>query len=61
MLCTEIPSNIVPSEVLWADPSELGLCDEFAGRIVDYAKFVSLPREQAIPHRPFSDRDVALG
>src|SRR5271165_3081752 len=35
----EIPSNIVPPEVLWGDTSELGLCDEFAGTVVDYAKF----------------------
>ncbi len=35
----EIPSNIVPSEVLREDVSELGLPPDFEGRIVDYPKF----------------------
>lgn len=35
----EIPSNIVPQEVLWSDTSELELCEGFSGKIVDYARF----------------------
>jgi ADP-heptose:LPS heptosyltransferase len=35
----EIPSNIVPQDVLWSDTSELELCEGFSGKIVDYAKF----------------------
>jgi len=45
----EIPSNIVPSEVLWADTSELCMCDEFAGRIVDYAKFARYHMSRPFP------------
>jgi hypothetical protein len=45
----EIPSNIVPQEVLWAGTSELGLCDGFAGRIVDYAKFVRYHMSRPFP------------
>jgi ADP-heptose:LPS heptosyltransferase len=45
----EIPSNIVPSEVLCTDLSGLGLCDEFTGRIVDYAKFARYHMSRPFP------------
>jgi ADP-heptose:LPS heptosyltransferase len=45
----EIPSNIVPPEVLWSDTAELGLCHEFAGRIVDYAKFARYHMSRPFP------------
>jgi hypothetical protein len=45
----EIPSNIVPSEVLWAECSELGLCDGFDGRIVDYVKFARYHMSRPFP------------
>ena len=34
-----IPSNIVPNETLAAETDELGLDEDFQGRIVDYSKF----------------------
>ncbi|KGR95451.1 MULTISPECIES: glycoside hydrolase family 99-like domain-containing protein [unclassified Burkholderia] len=35
----EIPSNVIPAEVLADDVDSLGLGDDFTGRIVDYQKF----------------------
>lgn len=35
----EIPSNLVPKEVMFDAADELGLADTFTGRIVDYRKF----------------------
>ena len=35
----EIPSNLVPNEVMFDAADELGLADNFTGRIVDYRKF----------------------
>jgi ADP-heptose:LPS heptosyltransferase len=45
----EIPSNIVPSGVLWSDVSELDLNDEFVGKIVDYAKFARYHMSRPFP------------
>jgi ADP-heptose:LPS heptosyltransferase len=45
----EIPSNIIPSEVLSSDILELGLCDEFVGKIVDYAKFAHYHMSRPFP------------
>jgi hypothetical protein len=45
----EIPSNLVPEEVLSAEIGELGLDDDFAGRIVDYAKFAKFHLGRPFP------------
>jgi hypothetical protein len=46
---SEIPSNVIPPEVL-RDPSEVhGLDPEFGGRIVDYERFARLHAARAVP------------
>ena len=45
----EIPSNIVPDDLLKDDVSDLHLCDDFTGRIVDYAKFANFHLGRPFP------------
>lgn len=45
----EIPSNVIPSEVLSDDVDSLGLDDNFAGRIVDYQKFANFHMSRPFP------------
>jgi ADP-heptose:LPS heptosyltransferase len=45
----EIPSNLVPEQVLWQDTEHLGLTDGFKGRIVDYRQFASFHMGRPFP------------
>lgn len=45
----EIPSNLVPAQVLSSDTDHLGLIDGFNGRIVDYSKFASFHLSRPFP------------
>ncbi|HVY14943.1 MAG TPA: glycoside hydrolase family 99-like domain-containing protein [Rhodopila sp.] len=50
----EIPSNLVPSSSFVDDTSDLDLVPDFAGRIVDYAKFARFHMGRPAPaHRRF--------
>jgi len=46
----EIPSNIVPSQVLSTNTDDLELAEDFEGRIVDYAKFASFHMARPFPY-----------
>ncbi|ABI62432.1 glycoside hydrolase family 99-like domain-containing protein [Granulibacter bethesdensis] len=45
----EIPSNVVPRNVLSDETDELGLGEDFEGRIVDYHKFASYHMGRPMP------------
>jgi ADP-heptose:LPS heptosyltransferase len=45
----EIPSNVVPEEVLSEEVEHLGLVEDFAGRIVDYSKFANFHLGRPFP------------
>lgn len=45
----EIPSNVMPSDVLFDDAQSLGLQDDFTGRIVDYQKFAQFHMSRPFP------------
>ena len=45
----EIPSNLMPPQVLSEETYHLGLQDDFAGQIVDYAKFASFHLSRPFP------------
>ncbi|QYY32311.1 glycoside hydrolase family 99-like domain-containing protein [Cupriavidus pinatubonensis] len=45
----EIPSNVIPADVLSDDIESLGLADDFTGRIVDYQKFAQFHMSRPAP------------
>ena len=45
----EIPSNVIPQDVLSADTDSLGLGEDFTGRIVDYEKFARFHLSRPFP------------
>jgi hypothetical protein len=45
----EIPSNLIPAEVLADDAESLGLDESFAGSIVDYQKFAQFHMSRPMP------------
>jgi ADP-heptose:LPS heptosyltransferase len=45
----EIPSNLVPEQVLWQNTKDLGLKNGFEGRIVDYRRFASFHLGRPFP------------
>jgi ADP-heptose:LPS heptosyltransferase len=50
----EIPSNLIPEQVLHTDPGQLELREGFAGQIVDYRKFASFHMGRSFPsHKRF--------
>jgi len=46
----EIPSNVIPAQVLSTQTDDLELVDDFEGRIVDYAKFASFHMARPFPY-----------
>ncbi|HVL09669.1 MAG TPA: glycoside hydrolase family 99-like domain-containing protein [Burkholderiaceae bacterium] len=50
----EIPSNVIPADVLSTEADTLGLSDAFTGRIVDYEKFARFHMSRPFPeHKRF--------
>jgi len=45
----EIPSNVMPPEVLFDDLESLGLQNDFTGRVVDYQKFAQFHMSRPFP------------
>lgn len=45
----EIPSNVIPQQVLSTETDSLGLGDDFTGRIVDYEKFARFHMSRPSP------------
>jgi hypothetical protein len=45
----EIPSNVIPQDVLSTEADTLGLGDDFTGRIVDYDKFAKFHMSRPSP------------